>query len=73
MESWQSQVYCIGLENRRTEMFREFESHTFLQSQDAYVTASYRRMSHSRVSHSDGIHRVSWVTVQEIRMIFPPD
>lgn len=33
MESWQSLVYCIGLENRRAEMLREFKSHTFLQSQ----------------------------------------
>ena len=73
MESWQSLVYCIGLENRRTVMFREFKSHTFLQSQDTYVTALYHRMGYSRVSHSDGIHRVNWVTVQETRMIFPPD
>ena len=34
MESWQSLVYCIGLENRRAEMLREFKSHTFLQSHD---------------------------------------
>jgi len=30
-EEWQSQVYCTGLENRRTERFREFESHLFRQ------------------------------------------
>ena len=28
-EVWQSLVYCNGLENRRTERFREFESHRF--------------------------------------------
>ena len=32
MEVWQSLAYCTGLENRRTEMFREFESHRFRQS-----------------------------------------
>ena len=42
MESWQSLVYCIGLENRRTEMFREFKSHTFLQSHD---TLGYAHVS----------------------------
>ena len=31
MEVWQSLVYCTCLENRRTEMFREFESHRFRQ------------------------------------------
>jgi hypothetical protein len=31
MEVWQSPVYCTCLENRRTEMFREFESHRFRQ------------------------------------------
>ena len=30
-EVWQSPVYCTCLENRRTEMFREFESHRFRQ------------------------------------------
>ena len=34
MEVWQSLVYCTGLENRRTEMFREFESHRFRQFAD---------------------------------------
>ncbi len=29
LEAWQSPVYCTCLENRRTEMFREFESHRF--------------------------------------------
>lgn len=38
-----------------------------------HATASYHRMVVSRDYHSDGIHRMSWVTVQEIRMIFPPD
>ena len=32
LEVWQSPVYCNGLENRRTEMFREFESHRFRQN-----------------------------------------
>ena len=41
MESWQSLVYCIGLENRRTVMFREFKSHAFLQSQ-RYVMLRHR-------------------------------
>lgn len=65
MESWQSLVYCIGLENRRTLMFREFKSHTFLQSlyqryhsHDTYVTALYHRMAFLRDCHSAGIHRV---------------
>ncbi len=31
MEVWQSLVYCTCLENRRTERFREFESHRFRQ------------------------------------------
>ena len=29
MEVWPSPVYGTCLENRRTEMFREFESHRF--------------------------------------------
>ncbi len=31
MEVWQSPVYCTCLENRRSEMVREFESHRFRQ------------------------------------------
>nr|DAT71459.1 MAG TPA: hypothetical protein [Caudoviricetes sp.] len=30
-------------------------------------------MVYSRVCHSAGIHRMSWVIVQEVRMIFPPN
>lgn len=40
---------------------------------DTYGTPLYHRIDYSRVFYSDGIHRMSWVTVQEIRMIFPPD
>ena len=31
MEVWQSPVYCNSLENCRSEMVREFESHRFRQ------------------------------------------
>ena len=31
MEVWQSPVYCSSLENCRSEMVREFESHRFRQ------------------------------------------
>lgn len=48
-------------------LYQRYHSH------DTYVTALYHRMSYSWVSHLAGIHRVSWVIVQEIRMIFPPD
>ena len=79
MESWQSLVYCIGLENRRTVMFREFKSHTFLQSlyqryhsHDTYGTPLYHRMGYLRVSHSAGIHRVDFGDTKETRIIFPP-
>ncbi len=32
MEMWQSPVYCNSLENCRSEMVREFESHRFRQT-----------------------------------------
>lgn len=72
MESWQSLVYCIGLENRRIVMFREFKSHTFLHSHDTYGTPLYHRIDYLRVFYSAGIHRVDWVTIQDTRIIFPP-
>ena len=46
MESWQSLVYCTCLENRRTEMFREFESHTLRQIypiSEMNITLCYER------------------------------
>lgn len=58
MESWQSLVHCIGLENRRTVMFREFKSHTFLQSHDTHGTPLYHRIDYLRVFYSAGILRV---------------
>ncbi len=42
MEVWQSPVYCTCLENRRTEMFREFESHRFRQIKGVKHDSLYR-------------------------------
>ena len=39
LEVWQSPVYCTCLENRRTEMFREFKSHRFRQVLAGVVVA----------------------------------
>lgn len=72
MESWQSLVYCIGLENRRTEMFREFKSHTFLQSQD---TVGYAPVSPNGLlkGFSFGWHTsADFGDTKETRIIFPP-
>ena len=38
MEAWQSPVYCTCLENRRTERYREFESHRFRHIKALCVT-----------------------------------
>ena len=47
MEVWQSLAYCTGLENRRTEMFREFESHRFRQFNGLHVLAGKYAVGHS--------------------------
>ena len=35
-------------------------------------TPSYHRIDYSRIFYSDGMLRVTWVTVQDTRIIFPP-
>lgn len=37
-----------------------------------YGTPSYHRIDYPRVFYSAGILRVTWVTVQDTRIIFPP-
>ena len=49
MEVWQSPVYCTCLENRRTEMFREFESHRFRHIKTLCVTT----MDNSKLAKVD--------------------
>ena len=38
-------VYCTGLENRRSEMIREFESHRFRQLKDSWPRGRRQRFA----------------------------
>ena len=56
MEVWPSPVYGTCLENRRTEMFREFESHRFRHIKALCVTS----MDNSKLARVDQCKNLPW-------------